>query len=157
MKTLLAALLLILVIPALSLAQSSCKSDVSYGWKKTGEETERSVYWARLEREAKDEAIAKAVLLEASERERSQAADACRARHESLADCMAGKFSGLASMMSSLDFAARKKVQDAVATDCEALKGSCTGGKISEPVCVVNAPPADQKPTDAADSKKKKK
>ena len=157
MKTFLAAILFVLAIPALGFGQTSCKSDVSYSWKKTGEETERSVYWARLEREAKDEILAKSVLQEAAERERVQAADICRARHESLADCMAGKFSGLSSMMSALDFSARKKVQEAVAADCGALQGSCLGGKISEPVCVLKAPPVEEKPAEAADSKKKKK
>ena len=116
-------------------AEFLCHSSVSYVWKKTQDEAEAEVFWARLDRRAADEAAGKRLIEEALAVERGKALAGCQADHENLAGCVAGKFSSLAPTLQRLSFTQRKSIEDAVNSDCSARQGKCSTIKVADVVC----------------------
>lgn len=140
-------------------AESICRADVSYQWKRGKEETAAAVQISRIEARGKDDAAAKAKLAEAAAREKPRALEACRKDHENQAGCVAGKFDLYGVSLKSLSFSARKKLEEAIQADCTAAQGACVDAITSEPQCAVIEDPAAAEAAgkDKKDGKGKKK
>lgn len=141
-------------------AEFLCHTSVSYVWKKTQEEAELEVFWARLERKGADEVSAKRLIEEALALERGKALNGCQQDHENLAGCVAGKFSSLAPTLQRLSFSQRKSIEDAVNSDCSARQGKCTTVKVEDVGCaelVSASSSSSASGKDAGKDSKKKK
>jgi len=138
------------------IAEFLCHSSLSFVWKKTQEEAEKEVFWARLERKGIDEAAAKAALEQVIATEKSRALDGCRIDHENLAGCVAGKFSSLAPTLQRLSFTQRKSIEDAVNSDCVSRQGSCSTVKVADPVCSQLVSASSSSSAESKETKKKK-
>lgn len=137
-------------------AEVLCHTSVSYVWKKTQEEAEQEVFWARIERRGAEEAAAKSALDEAAAGEKTKALAGCQSDHENLAGCVAGKFTSLAPTLQRLTFSQRKSIEDAVNSDCVARQGKCSTIKVADPVCAQLVSAASSSSVETKDTKKKK-
>jgi len=117
------------------MAQVTCRSEVSYQWKKPQEEELIKVSLALVQADGPDETSAKARLEKLTLAELAKAREACRAQHENLSGCLASKTAASAGVLQSLAFASRKALEDAIGSDCKALTGTCKEAVASEPVC----------------------
>lgn len=139
-------------------AQSLCRAEVRYHWKRDKEETAVGVTVASIEAKGKDEAEAKAKLAEVGSREKIAALEACRKEHENAAGCVARKFDLYGPSLASVGFSGKKRLEEAIERDCAVTQGTCTEATTSEPQCVViqvAAPEAGGK--EKKDGKGKKK
>lgn len=119
-----------------SLAETICKNDVTYSWKK-GEEAESTIFFEAVQTNAPDEAQAKNLLSEKTALTKMKASEACRKIHENTSACISAKLASSSSMLSTLTFSARKAVEDAATADCQKQAGKCSAVSSSEPVCVA--------------------
>jgi hypothetical protein len=118
------------------------------------------VQYATIEASGETEQGAQNALLKTLGRTVEQARQVCAQRHENVGGCIAGKFATQQSTLRSMDFSARKKLEDAITSDCEHLRGTCQEPKVTAPVCTevikvkaVETPVEEPK----KDDKKKKK
>jgi hypothetical protein len=131
-----ALFVLLISTTASSLAETSCKNDVTYSWKK-GEEAESTIFFETVQASAGDEAQAKSNLLEKTTLVKMKASEACRKIHENTSACISAKLTSSSSMLSSLTFSSRKAVEDAATADCQKQAGKCSAISSSEPVCAA--------------------
>ena len=152
------ALLFCLVLGLVSTvsAQTTCRSDLSYTWKKQTEEQDRKVFVGVIERVGKDEVEAKQMVLDALVPEKASALQACRQQHENVAGCISGKYLTMASTITGLGFAARKNLDQAIIDDCNAQQGVCKDAVSVDPVCVTKVDEKKEKEAAAAEAKDKK-
>ena len=140
-------------------AETLCKSDVSFKWKR--EQEELTEYWNTVQAKGADEKAAKDALGGGLDRERNQAQQGCRERHEDLAGCIAGKLSALRPAMSVMGYSERKSIESAVTGDCSGRQGKCGEVILGEPKCTElasasGAQAADDKGAKKDDKGKKK-
>ena len=163
MKVLFSSLVFLLLIPARSQAEFSCRGNVSYKWQREKEETQIPVFIATLEATGIDEAAAKVALSANAERDKAKAMDQCKREHENQAGCIATKLNSAAPIMQTLNFSSRKLLEESIGSDCKAQQGKCVESALSDPVCheVVSQSAADVKEAGkeaaAKDEKGKKK
>ncbi len=148
MKSLL--FLIVLLVPAISSGEFLCSVDINYKWAKTEAKAakdkeevvpeESTVLWARVEQSGVDEATAKEKLASFVIRERQKASIVCKDLHENLSGCIAAKYAGAKSDLQTIDFGARKVLQDAIASDCKSQQGRCKEIEASEPKCIDKTP-----------------
>ncbi len=158
LRTLLASLPLIggsLFSGAIVHAEHLCKGEISYEWKRKGEETPATVFWSRVEALGTDEKSAKEALIVAANAPKAAALSACKREHENVASCVATKFFSYATTLQNLSFSARKKLEEAIAADCTVAEGLCLEAKLGEPTCEekIAAPVAAGKDAPAKDAK----
>ncbi len=137
-------------------AQTTCKAEVSYKWKSSGEAKEAqeaTVYFGGVEGAGADEVVAKAKLTEESSVLKVKALDACRRDRENLTGCITAKFATSAQALQSLSFSARKALEEAISADCKKSQGSCLDATVSEPAC-QSAAVAPEGTPEAEDGKK---
>ena len=151
------ALLLLLMPAAVARAEFTCRAEVSYTWRKGQEETDRQVATVRLEATGADEGAAKAILEDLSIKPREEALARCRQNHENQAACVAARYASYAPTMNTLGFAARKKLEEAIASDCVQSQGSCSAATLGTPTCTekVVAEETPAKDAKGKDAKKK--
>lgn len=144
--------------PGWARAEFVCRADVSYQWKREKEETALTVPFSRIEARGKDEAAAKAGIAEQVVREKTRASEQCRQNHENTAGCVARKFELYGVSMHTLGFSGRKKLEEAITSDCAAAQGLCVESAAGDPVCteIVEAAP-EAAPKDKKEGKGKKK
>lgn len=133
----------------------TCSNEISYRWRNQ-EDKELTVFYAKVYRSAPNEIEARAKLSEAMVQQRLKAKRECEQLHEDLAGCIAGKYAALGSLRSTLDFSARKELEQAVQADCNAVKGTCFEVQVSETVCVKQTPTMAEE-DQTADKKKNEK
>ena len=121
-------------------ADFSCAATVSYQWKKKEDKEARAVVWIEVAARGETEEAAKAQLAATAASETPRARDACARDHESLASCIAAKFSAQSSLMASLSFSARKALEEAISSDCKGSQGECGTAVLSEARCIENKP-----------------
>lgn len=137
-------------------AETACKSEVSFKWKKDKEEL--TEFWSTLQAKGADDKAAKESIARAFDRERVLAQKSCRERHEDVSGCIAGKLSALRPALSSMGFSERKSVETAVSADCTAQQGVCSDVVMGEPKCVeMAAAEAAGKATEEKGGKKEEK
>lgn len=96
---------------------------------------EQRVRFATIERRGKDERGAKAGLLIEVNRQKSRAYERCKRDHESFGGCVSTKLSTKTTVLNSLSFSARSKVEEALIEECRVQQGRCVAIESSEPVC----------------------
>ena len=148
--------LFVFFAPIIAWAEFSCSVDISYKWAKGDKEPleESSILWARVEQTGLDEAAAKERLSSFVIREQQKAGAVCKDLHENLSGCISAKYAGVKSELQAIDFAARKILQDAIASDCKSQQGRCKEVAATEPKCFDKTP---KKEETAADAKKDEK
>lgn len=114
-----------------------CRTELTYEWKRPKEETPQGVFVSVESSIGVDEAEAKAKLEEKLGASKGAAQRRCEQERENLSGCIAAKFSGTAALLNNTDFSTRKKLQEAIAQDCQQSQGICSGVKTSELVCTV--------------------
>jgi len=117
-----------------SFADFSCASEVSYKWKKNGEE-EIKTYWTKVIEKSATEPIARQVLDNSILKEKQLAEKACKREHENLANCMASQFATKSAVLANLNFQARRALEEAISADCKAQQGVCVDSSASEVKC----------------------
>jgi hypothetical protein len=121
--------------PVVVEAEVVCKSQVKYSWKKEGAEEASAVVFAILESRNEEEGLAKAKVEAQALRNATRARQHCISQHENFSGCIAAKFESQSGVLERLGFASRKKLEEAIATDCKARLGSCLGVEPTEVVC----------------------
>jgi hypothetical protein len=157
-----AVVLSLLIPPRLVCAEVSCSVEVRYQWKKDA--ADRPVVWAVVLGRGDSEDAAKARVSALVEAELPRARQACAREHENLAGCISAKFAASSSLLPSLDFSARKALEEAITSDCKAAQGVCGEAAGAEPKCTTGAPAVEasagkveDKGKESPDAKKKKK
>lgn len=135
-----------------ALAETLCKSDVSFKWKR--EQEELVEYWSTIQAKGADEKAAKDALGGLLDRERGQALKGCRERHEDVSGCMAGKLSSLRPTMSVMGYSERKSLEAAVSADCTGRQGKCGEVVLGEPKCAELVSGVENKAADDKGGKK---
>lgn len=118
-------------------AETLCKSDVSFKWKR--EQEELTEYWSTVQAKGADEKAAKDAMAPLFDRERAPALQACRERHEDLSGCVAGKLTALRPTLTMMGYSERKSIESAVTGDCSARQGKCGEVVLGEPKCAETA------------------
>lgn len=139
----LTALIAILAWAAPAFAQVTCRSEISYQWKKHQEENLIKVATGGVQAEGADEAQAKARLAELLPAEQGKAQAICRAEHENLSGCISSKTAAASAVLQSMGFAARKALEESIASDCKSVAGGCKEAVASEPVCAAKEAKAE--------------
>lgn len=152
----LALLITMAAVPIKAAAEFSCKSTISYKWKKSKGDEGAEIMFAAIERRGADEAKAKSLLNGALDKIKADAFESCKKEHEDLASCISNKYTSYGSTLHSLGFGARKALEDAIASDCAAQEGSCLPPVSGEPKCEEVAS-ADAGKEGKKDEKGKKK
>ena len=148
-------LMLVLAIPHLSIAETTCRGGVVYRWKPTGSETPQDVALRSLEAKGADEAAAKAALQQQVAGLTREAQEECRRAHENLAGCMASKYAALAHSLQAASFAARKSMEEAIGADCKKLQGACVEVTAKDEGCTAEAQSSSESAKDEKGKKKK--
>ena len=112
----------------------ACVADVNYKWVK-GEKDESTIFWATVDKAGPDETAAKGALAKYMAIEQHRAGEACRDIHENLSGCIAAKYAGVKAQLQSMDFGARKNLQEAIDADCKLQQGKCKEVVAGEPKC----------------------
>lgn len=119
-----------------------CKTNVSYTWKRSKEAVEEEeVFVKKLEAEGADPEETNKNLEALLAKAKSEAVDICRGSRENISGCIAGKYTSLAPIFQQMEFSSRKKLLDAIDTDCKAVTGICGAAKSSTPQCEVKKGP----------------
>ncbi len=126
---------ILLMFPASSWSEQICESLISYKWHKADSKDHLLVEWEHVSASGSDEKQAKAALQETILKSKAQALEACRKDHESVADCLAAKYTGKATIINSLRFEARKAMEQAILSDCSQQQGICAAVEASEVKC----------------------
>ena len=121
------------------------------------ETKESTVAYSTVEAKGEDEAKAKIAVQKVSVRLLEKAREECRMRHENVAACIAAKYDATATTMQTLSFSARKSLEDAVRSDCEAQRGICKKVETSDPVCAEIVVAATTTASPEAESGKEEK
>lgn len=164
----------LMIVPPLH-AEFRCESTITFRIKtipvpgpksngdknsETAQPQEHEVNYALVDAIGADEAVARTALLKNLARERSRARDACQKRFETYSDCVASKFEANYTTLRTLDFAARKLLQESIQAECQHQQRVCGEPISSEPKCaeVVKAAAAESPAaaTGGKDAKKKK-
>ena len=130
-----------------------CRSEVAYSWTKDPKD-ERVVFFAVVEQRAPSVEDAKRKLAEEVARVKGDAYQRCREAHQNLSGCIAGRFNAHTGVMSSMTFAARKALEEAITTDCKGEQGTCGAVTASEPQCKEPPPPPEASGGAAPEEKK---
>jgi hypothetical protein len=133
-----------IAFPSLVAAEFVCKSEISYSWKKEGNEELSKVIFAVLEARSDNQELAKAKVESQVLRHTPRASQHCNKEHENLSGCIAAKFTAQASVLDRLSFAARKKLEEAITTDCQARIGACKAVEATEVECQELAEEGDE-------------
>jgi len=142
---------------ATPVAQSSCRTEVSYKWNrasKDGKDEERVVFFSIIEQRGETIEIAKTRLAETVAREKGRAYERCRQEHQNMSGCVATRFGSNASVAINLGFAARKALEQAIDSDCSAVQGVCGAVSASEPECREPPKPVEEAVAAPAEAKK---
>lgn len=130
----------------------------------TSDPKETTIYLQIAEARGENEAKAKAALQKASTRQLEKMREECRERHENIGGCIGSKYEKSAAVLRTLGFAARKALEEALQSDCEAQRGRCKKVEATEPVCAeivvpgaVTPAEGDGKDAGKDDKKKAKK
>jgi len=127
----------------------TCRSDVSYSWKKEKEEHPSDVFSSTIQASGVTEDAAKAALADMGAREQGKAMVDCRKEHENRSGCIAAKYAANGSVIQLMKGEARKALEDAIVSDCAVAQGGCIKATIGEPKCSENVS-AEATPTPAA-------
>ena len=165
-------------------AEIQCVVDISYRWQPSTAETSKPekaskvpesegtpeaspeaqptgniVHVALVQRRSETQELAKQLLSPEVDRSKVKAGEYCRRDHENFSGCVGSKFQINASILSAVDFSARRELEKSITEDCRKAQGSCLGVTAGEPVCaevaVKPTPTAAAAPDKAADKKKK--
>ena len=131
-------------------ADFNCGSEISFKWKKEGSEDAVEVPWGKVNAQGPDEAQAKTKLGESVLKQRQRAAEYCHRQHENLTGCVSVKYAANTSTLKSLDFSARKALEEAINSDCKSSQGVCAETTASEPTCAEVIVATDKKADEAA-------
>ena len=126
-----------LAVCSVAQAEFHCKSVLHYKWK-SDDGHEKQVHWLQVEHTGAEEKVVVGELEAEINIEKENARVACVKNHENLTGCVASKFSQQASVFRGLSFNARKALEDAIATDCKRMQGTCMTVESTDPVCVEN-------------------
>lgn len=147
----------VLTLPGLLQAEFICNSDLSYTWTDS-DKNKNEVFFAPYQERGNTEEEAKQALLEKIQAEKAAAQESCIKSHESLTDCVSGKFLSNSSLFQSLSFGGRKALEAAINDDCRKAIGRCNETTNSEIKCAEKiAPGATTSPTPSAETKSEKK
>lgn len=138
-------------------AEFVCESEVSVKWHKADEEKEVESKVGVVTGKGATEEKAKKSLAGALTKERSKALKNCKSEHENLSGCISSKYASLGPTVHQLDFAQKKSIRDAIATDCTARQGSCVSAEATEAACKDVTPPTAAPEEGKKDDKGKKK
>jgi hypothetical protein len=138
-------------------AQVSCRTELSYKWKKGSDGPEEVVFWGVMERSGENEEQVKRRLEEVVAKEKGKASASCRELHENLSGCVASRFSASSAVLAAMSFSARKALEEAISKDCHARQGSCGAVTAGEPTCLAPPAPAESAAAPPAEEKGKKK
>lgn len=127
---------LVFVVPAIaSHADTFCKTDLSYSWKKTGEGVDRMQLVRSVESSGPTEESARESIAVLVSREHQRALGLCRERHENLSGCVANRFTQSQPALIGMSFSARKALEEAITSDCQSQQGQCGQVSSSEILC----------------------
>lgn len=117
------------------------------------------VFIAQVEAKGDDEAKAKTALQKVGARLVEKARATCRENHENVGGCISAKFEASATALRSLDFSARKALEESLRSDCEVQRGRCLGAELKDVVCaeIIVAAPATESPVAEPGKEDKKK
>jgi hypothetical protein len=161
-KLLYPAAFAIVFLPIVSTAEESepkplfvCRSNVSFEWKRDGEQELQKEFFVTAARSAPDEARARGELALAVRQLEQEAMNACRSSHENMSGCIGSKFANLSDLFRTLSFDARTKMQNAIEADCKIAQGLCHTASSSEVQC--EGPPVVEEEGEGKDDGKAKK
>jgi len=117
------------------LAQSVCRSSVTYEWQSLVHDDRQEVHWSSTEKRGEDVSRIKKEVTQLVEREKQRAMQACQRERESLSNCVATKHSSFGAVAQTLGFSARKDLEKAIYTDCEQIQGRCLTASASKISC----------------------
>jgi hypothetical protein len=168
----------LLFCPGMLLAESVCRTEMSYSWRPvrapqvaaspaaeaqtsnspapTSSSDSRLSPWVIIEQAGPDEAAARAKLAEHVAREKPKARAACTKAHEDKAQCVASKLAAMAVTLQTASFTARKSLESAIVDDCARSEGHCLLVNSSDPQC-RSLEVAENAEGEAKDEKKDKK
>jgi hypothetical protein len=130
-------LALAIVLADTAIADFSCKTTVSYTWRREGEETDQTVAWKILQRVGKTEDLGKKLIAQAMVRDSQIARAQCEQEHQNLASCLATKYEVMSDALARAGFTARKSIEEAITADCQRKQGTCKEVKNSEVECTL--------------------
>ena len=154
-RTVIAVILIFL--PNLVLADFSCSTEVGYNWKKKdGQGDAIKVVVNDIGANGATEAEARDKINKIAKKQRRRAKKLCSDKHENMTGCISNRFIQSSTILATLNFSARKSLEDAIMRDCENMQGECLDSFVSEIVCnEVVLQVAPQQKT-ASDTTKKK-
>ncbi len=118
--------------------QVTCSSDISYSWKRS-DGAQVDVKWGSFQAKEADEATAKIKLRMLIDQEMVRAREVCQKEHENLSGCFSAKYTASYAILQSLNFSARKSMEEAISSDCKKQQGQCEQSKVTDPACVAAA------------------
>ena len=114
----------------------------------------------KLEAHGATEEEAKQKLAERESRSIIEAVQICRQRHENYAGCIGSRYTQLAGQVNALSFTARRQLEDAIKSECDAIRGTCLKGEVTDRKCTTQAaavtPEAAAEEAPPKEEKKKK-
>ncbi|MCB0310811.1 MAG: hypothetical protein KDD42_06235 [Bdellovibrionales bacterium] len=139
-----------------AMAETRCTASISYEWLKKEKDPPIKTEFVRMETVAANEPEARQKLSEKIPNAKSEALQKCRSEHESVAECLATKYSSMTSVINSLGFEARKSVEEAIKSDCSGAQGSCQKVEASEIECAEIDSSTETAEAQAGEGKEKK-
>lgn len=131
--------LFLFLLPNQAFSEHICHTLLSYKWHKSEGKSDpkeaQSVEFETVEALGLDEKTAKTNLQEVILKGKARALQHCRQQHENVADCIAAKYSGKASLINTMRFEARKTLEQAIQSDCAAAQGICAAVEAAEVKC----------------------
>lgn len=161
------ALLVLLTQAFPASAEVTCYLPVSYEWardndpaqvKTVSPQPEKIVEFVRrLTATGENEIVIKRDLTQQAELLKRDILRECKAVHENYSGCIASRYRAFSSDLRSSGFEVRKSLNEAIAEDCRAVKGTCVAVNIPEPQCSSSEAPVDAQKDDKQPEKEKKK
>lgn len=162
------AFILLLLISILSLsccpqnsfAEATCRSEVYYRWKEGSSEEIKKSLWRLLSETAETVDESKGNLDKRIIVEKAKAEKECIRQYTRISSCISAKMLNQGASLKSLDFSARRMVEEAIKKECEGKVGQCLDALHSEVLCVEKkeeAPAEDAAAEGGKDGKDKDK
>lgn len=124
-----------LTFAELAVADFSCSTEVSYGYKRGSEGERVDVKVREVRMTGPTEAAAKAELNRWTIRELSRARELCERAEGRSSSCLSTRLGAASATLTSLEFGARRAIVESMTKECAELKEICLGASSTEPKC----------------------
>jgi hypothetical protein len=151
--------LILVIVPCVkeAFAETTCKTEIFYRWKEKNSEEEQKSLWTLLSVSGGDSEEVRRILQKRVVVEKTRADKECKRLYERLSVCISSKLLYRGASLKSLDFSARRMVEESIKEECESHYASCLSAMATELVCVEQkTAEADEEGKEEEDKDKKK-